>query len=277
MSLISLLIAIAAERHLSQRWHFSSFYRLYLRTINKLGFSSPWANQSALALFILAPVALLALALYVLDNTVLDLLLSTLVLIVCFGCFTTRESYKQYLLSAFRGDLTAAELHHQELQKNKNEEETSFGHLLVWLNYRYYLAIMIFYVVFGAAGALFYRLLVTVSEGQTTAQYEDNQDAPTWAKRWLFYVDWLPARMVAFSYMLVGHFSKALTEFLEGFFAFTRQPKTILVNVAEKAEDFMLDPEDCTAEPCILVKLAKRAVLLWLTIVAVLILSGLLA
>ena len=43
------------------------------------------------------------------------------------------------------------------------------------------------------------------------------------------------------------------------------------------SEDFMVDAGDCTAEPCLLVKLAKRTLLLFLVIIAVLILTGILS
>jgi AmpE protein len=49
-----------------------------------------------------------------------------------------------------------------------------------------------------------------------------------------------------------------------------------LISVAQKSEDFMVDPDDCTAEPCLLVRLAKRTLLLCLAVIAVLILTGIL-
>jgi AmpE protein len=92
----------------------------------------------------------------------------------------------------------------------------------------------------------------------------------------LFWVDWLPVRMVAFGYMLVGHFSKAMPVWLENLFDINKQPNQILISVAQKSEDFMVDPDDCTAEPCLLVRLAKRTLLLCLAVIAVLILTGIL-
>jgi AmpE protein len=182
----------------------------------------------------------------------------------------------------------------------------SFGQLLVWLNYRYFIAIMIFFVVFGPAGALFYRLLVTMNESpeifENVAKEESvdtendeadiNVNAESKAKATpidnieknktpllkdiLFWVDWLPVRLVAFGYMLVGHFSKAMPVWLENFFDIKKQPNQILISVAQKSEDFMVDPDDCTAEPCLLVRLAKRTLLLCLAVISVLILTGIL-
>ena len=74
--------------------------------------------------------------------------------------------------------------------------------------------------------------------------------------------------------MLVGHFSKALPVWLESFFEIKKPADQILGDVAKKSEDMMIDNQDCTAEPCLLVRLAKRNLLLLLAVVAVLTLSG---
>ena len=74
--------------------------------------------------------------------------------------------------------------------------------------------------------------------------------------------------------MLVGHFSKALPVWLENLGNFSKAPHEVLISVAEKSEDIMLDNGDCTAEPCLLVRLAKRTSLLCLTVLALLILTG---
>ena len=219
-------------------------------------------------------------------------------------------------MSAFRGEPTTCELQHSQLQQETSSSPMSFGQLLVWLNYRYFIAIMIFFVVFGPAGALFYRLLVTMNETPEALEKECTKDeikanthsdtadvntessdepepsaevkAETHAtsstekvetpilEDILFWVDWLPVRIVAFGYMLVGHFSKAMPVWLENLFDINKQPNQILISVAQKSEDFMIDPEDCTAEPCLLVKLAKRTLLLCLAAIAILILTGIL-
>ena len=165
---------------------------------------------------------------------------------------------------------------------------------------------MIFFVVFGPAGALFYRLLVTMNETpealdkectkddtqinvenddtETSVEVEEEPQATNSSEEMetpilkdiLFWVDWLPVRIVAFGYMLVGHFSKAMPVWLENLFDINKQPNQILINVAQKSEDFMVDPDDCTAEPCLLVRLAKRTLLLCLAAIAILILTGIL-
>lgn len=306
MSLISLLIALAAERYLSSTaWQFKTYFNAYVGVFKSSKLMNS-AKQSIMLqlVFIAIPVVICDLLLELVDDGVLYLIFSTLILIVCFGCVKTRQCYKDYLMSAFRGEPTTCELHHKQLQQDTKSAPMSFGQLLVWLNYRYFIAIMIFFVVFGAAGALFYRLLVTMNEAPVTLEQEcteeeekaetesqnnevdmnastqstesaDNSET-TLLKDILFWVDWLPVRIVAFGYMLVGHFSKAMPVWLENLFDINKQPNQLLVTVAQKSEDFMIDPEDCTAEPCLLVRLAKRTLLLCLAVISVLILTGIL-
>ncbi len=276
MSLISLLIALAAERYLSSPlWQFNTFYQQYLMLVTKVkALPSPWQSSFTCALFIAAPVLVVSVFLELIDDSLLHLIISTLLLIVCFGCFKTRDCYKNYLMSAFRGEATTCDMHHLQLQEDKAQPKMSFGQLLVWLNFRYFIAIMLFFVLFGAVGALFYRLLVTVAEGQTSEELPLNEDVNQQVKQWLFWIDWPLVRLVAFGYMLVGHFSKALPVWLESIFDVHKLPHNVLSSVAQKSEDFMIDEDDCTAEPCLLVRLAKRTLLLCLAVIALLILSG---
>ena len=306
MSLLSLLIALAAEKSLSSSfWRFDYYYQIYASFFQCNDSLSKFKDSTlGYTLFLLLPVVIIYAILSLVDDGLLHFIISTLVLIVCFGCFTARHSYKQYLHAAFRGEETTSELFHQQLLQDKNLPPMSFGQALVWLNYRYYIAIMLLFTVFGAPGVVFYRLLTTVIEQQNGCSLDqsaiksnnDNLDAiehlysrkentineddkdnipyiSSGCKKYhdiLFYVDWLPVRMASFGYMFVGHFSKALPMWLESFFDGKKATHLVLTDVAQKSEDIMVDKEDCTAEPCLLVRLSKRNVLLLLAIIAIL-------
>jgi AmpE protein len=279
MSLISLLIALAAERYLSSRaWQFNTYYKHYLKFIKRSSFvDSPWGSIVASYIALFVPAVACYFLLDLVDDGLLNIIISTIVLIICFGCIATRDKYKSYLKAAFQGEVTTCELHHQQLQQDKKITEMSFGQLLVWLNYRYFIAIMVIFVLFGAPGALFYRLLTTVNEGSTVEELEISDEVSQSMIRFQFWLDWLPVRVVSFGYMLVGHFSKALPVWLESLFDVNKAPHQLLITVAEKSEDIMVDANDCTAEPCLLVRLAKRTLLLCLAVIAILVLTGILA
>ena len=311
MSLLSLLIALAAERSLSSNvWRFDYYYQQYVTFFqNNKTLSQLKSSTLSYTLFLLLPVAAVYGILTLVDDGLLHLIISTLILIVSFGCFSTRKAYKEYLHASFRGEQTTAELHHKQLLQDKNLPDMGFGQALIWLNYRYHIAIMLFFVVFGAPGVVFYRLLTTVIEQQngcaldysvdeqniTTQANEDSSNVEenthddknpseqnvlnisSGCKNYheiLFFLDWLPVRITSFGYMFVGHFSKALPMWLESLFDTHKPTHQILIDVAKKSEDIMVDDDDCTAEPCLLVRLAKRNVLLILAVISVLTLTG---
>ncbi|MBL4822713.1 MAG: beta-lactamase regulator AmpE [Colwellia sp.] len=315
MSLLSLLIALAAEKSLSSSfWRFDYYYQKYARFFQRNTTASKFKGSTlSYTIFLLLPVAVIYGILLLVGDGLLHLIISTLVLIVCFGCVTTRNSYKQYLHAAFRGEQTTSELFHQQLLQDKNLPTMGFGQALIWLNYRYYIAIMIFFTMFGAVGVVFYRLLTTVIEQQNSdslaqskntscddnsaddnsieieqlnkneesSSDEDNRYSTpcvsSGCKNYhhiLFYLDWLPVRITSFGYMFVGHFSKALPMWLESFFDGKKPIHKILTDVAQQSEDTPIDKNDCTAEPCLLVRLSRRNVLLLLASIATLTLFG---
>jgi AmpE protein len=376
MSLISLLIAIAVERSLSSSvWGFQYYFQQYQKFFGKnISTEKKQTTKVTLAsiAFIGIPVICVAFTLSIIDNGLIHVALSTVILIICLGCTATRASYKEYLTSAFRGEETTTKLHHQQLLSDKNLPPMGFGQALVWLNYRYYVAIVLFFIAFGAAGAVFYRLLTSVIEQQNKACQEQSATAATDDSQAndfegndskgndfegnhskgndfegndfegndfegnhsedndseeehstvditeaalkktpeasadleqsvdestphesaitpciangcnnhhdiLFWVDWLPVRITSFGYMFVGHFSKAMPVWLENCFDFNKPTHQILIDVAVKSEDILVEEHDCTAEPCLLVRLAKRNALLVLAVIAVLTLTGVLS
>ena len=276
MGLISLLIALACQKVLSsQYWQFNFYYCHYLKFLKRFSFfSTPYKSELSASLTILLPTLVVYYLLDWLGNGLIYLVVSTLVLIVCFGCIKTRQTYKNYIMSAFRGDMTTCDLYVEQLQQDKHLPNLGFGEILVWLNYRYFIVIMMMFVAFGPAGVLFYRLLVTANEKQSEQSDIASEVTSSWLSKVLFIVDWLPVRIVAFGYMFVGHFSKALPVWLENIFEINKPAYKLLNQVAKQSEDFMVDKDDCTAEPCLLVRLAKRTTMLCLSIIALLTLMG---
>lgn len=276
MSLLSLLFALAVERSLpSKIWQFSFYFNKVLAFAKQFKLlKSPVDNIFSAALFIIIPTIAVALALAFVKGTIFELAFLCLVLLICIGCSFTRESYKCYLQAAFRGELTTCDLHYQQLIQDKKLPDMGFGQVLIWLNFRHYIAVMLLFVCFGLPAVVLYRMLLTVTEYQANDDEQVNEDVKQKLATILFWIDWPMVRLVSFFYMLVGHFSKALPVWLESCFDFGKQPYQILTSVAKESEDFQLDPGDCTAEPCLLVRLAKRALLLLLAIVAVLTITG---
>lgn len=281
MALISLLISLATERILSSKyWHFNTYFSRYIKFacgfVSKDEISKSYLN---VLLFAFIPSFIVWLVIEYIDHSIVHFVVSTGILMICFGCSAVRESYKNFLNSAMRGDKVAADHYKQELQQEKSLENESYGQTLVWLNYQYYLALMLIFILLGASAVVFYRILVVMVN--KAVDDEGNEFLPDTAshlaKNLLHYLDFIPSRFVAFGYMLVGHFSKASTVWLEGLLNYSMAPRKYLCEVAKISEDCKVDENDLSAEPILLVKLAKRNVLLLLAATAFMTIAGVLS
>lgn len=272
MTLISLLIALAVERVMvSKQWNFNFYYSHYLNIAR--GFVSKGEiskNKLNVIVFALVPALIVWLLISVIDSRLIEFVFATAGLIVCFGSDKIRSAYKNYLNAAMRGDDVAVDLHQQELQQDQANQNESFGQTLVWLNYQYYMAILLLFICVGIGGVIFYRMLISMANNRKNEEGETHLSATAvkHAHEILHYIDIIPTRFVAFGYMLVGHFSKASKVWLEGSLNFTQSPRKYLCDVAKTSEDIVFEEGDLTAEPTILVSLAKRNVMLLLAAVA---------
>lgn len=271
MTLISLLFVLAMERLATQNkyWQAEFYVSHYQTLITQRGWLGESINAWWLAGLVGLPALLLFLLLHSLENNLVSFVISTAVLMVCVGCPALRATYKSYLQAANRGDLEACSLYADQLGHDDSSSAT-FGQNLVWLNYRHYAAIILYFVVFGAAGAVLYVLARSLH----SYLLEQQHSAASHADQLMHVLDWLPVRITALGFLLVGHFSRAFPIWLSHFPDPAMEAKTLLVDVSRAAEEVETDEHDCTEEPCILVRLAKRNLMFMLVIISLLTLSG---
>lgn len=276
MSLLSLLFALTVERSISAKfWQISFYINSFIRIAKRSKFcATPIDNMIVASIFILVPTVVVWVASYSFQHSIFELLLSCAVLIVCIGCQFTREKYKCFLRSAFRGDLKTCSNEYKALIESKNLPDLGLGQVLIWLNFRYYIAIILIFIALGPVAVVFYRMLLTLVEYKADDESSSHSQVQKKLGYVLFVIESVFVRFVALMYMLVGNFSKALPTWLESIFDVNKQPYTVLSEVAKQSEDFQLDEDDCTAEPCLLVRLAKRSLLLLLAVIAVLTITG---
>ncbi len=147
----------------------------------------------------------------------------------------------------------------------------SFGQHLTWLNYQHYAAVMLWFIAFGAPGALFYSL----SRSTTEALCDANHPSKSAAGRLMFALDYIPVRVTAFGMLMMGHFSRALPEWIKYALQFDVPAYDVLTQISSKAEiltpdEQQLQAENAAMEPKVLVKLAKRNVIFLLVITSAL-------
>jgi AmpE protein len=271
MTLISLLLVLLVERVTtkSQYWQAGFYTDKYLHSIkSRDGFNSS-SKSWILALAIFVPVMIVYLVVQKFAGGLVELVISTAILMICVGCPAIRAIYKCFLQAANRGDLQACSMYEDQISGD-DKGTTSFGLNLVWQNYRHYTAVILWFAACGAAGAIFYVLVRELDSKLSN----DNEQVGHQIKRLLNIVDWIPVRITALGFLLVGHFSRAFPTWLGYLPDPAVQAKTLLLDVSKKAEEIEPDENDCTEEPCTLVRLAKRNVMFLLVIIALLTLTG---
>lgn len=97
--------------------------------------------------------------------------------------------------------------------------------LLIYEGYQGWFAILFFFLVFGPEGALAYRLLQLYSRFPEAGL----------AQRLLFYVDWLPARLVAATFSLTGDFLASRDKLLASFSQASQSASEVLISTARAA------------------------------------------
>lgn len=269
MTLISLLLVLALDRVTTKSdiWRSETYMLPYLDFLKSNDWlyspGKPWQIYLAVAL----PTMLFWALFQYLDSSLLILLCNLAILFVAVGCPHIRDKYKGYLQASNRGDFAARDLFAEELKYNP-ESGTSFGQHMVWINFRYYFAIAVWFLILGGTGAVLY-LTARIVESQSP-----DEPARNAAGRVLTILDWIPARLSACGFLLVGHFTQGVKAFSRYLLDITISAKEIVTQVAKSSEEVEADDQDCTEEPCTMLRLAKRNMMLLLAVTAVLTLGG---
>ncbi len=208
MSFLVLLLAVWIEKFSALR-HRVQRDGGWIRELNKLESSErlagkPWLVLTILVLF---PIALLALLLVVLEPVAYGLLaLPVHLLVVIYslgrgdllgGLGPFRDAWRREDLQA------AAHVAKRDLNicADSGEEllDRVQGHLL-WEAYQSFFAVIFWYFVLGPVAALAYRLLALAEEHGTNPALVER------AAQLRHAFDWVPVRLLAASFALVGNF-----------------------------------------------------------------------
>lgn len=279
MTLIVLLLVLLVERVglNSNSWQADRYVGWYT---NKYANKVKDDDSLSLLFFILIPAIVVGVVLFVLDSRLLDFIVSLLVLGVCIGHYPIRNLYRQYLNAKERNDEEAMAILHQNLSNKNSPDDVNdtIGETLLWANFKFYAAPIFYYVVLGVPGVIFYTTLLFVTDEE---KMEDHTSKlKTW-QEWAFFV---PARLVSLGFMFVGHFGSGLDAWLRLAGAVERPSREVLTEVAMAAEGQTKANDDSEQNPEqnldrihnaeLMVRLAKRNMVLFLVVVALLTLYG---
>ena len=208
MSFLVLLLALWIEKFSALR-HRVQRDGGWIRELNKLESSERLAKQPwlVLTILVLLPVALLALLLVVLEPVAYGLLaLPVHLLVVIYslgrgdllgGLGPFRDAWRREDLQA------AAHVAKRDLNIGADSGEQLLDRVqahLLWQAYQSFFAVIFWYFLLGPVAALAYRLLALAQEhGQNPALVER-------AAQLRHAFDWVPVRLLAASFALVGNF-----------------------------------------------------------------------
>ncbi|MFV3403697.1 MULTISPECIES: regulatory signaling modulator protein AmpE [Pseudomonas] len=237
MSFLVLVLVLWIEKFsaLRQRVQRDGFFLGELTRLERTGKTQPaWA----LALLVLAPVALLVLLLHVLEPVAYGLLalpLHLLVLLYSLGRGDVKAALGPFRDAWRRGDDQAA-LHVAERDLGLAADDSEGlikrvqGHLL-WQAYQSFFAVIFWYFLLGPGAALAYRLL---------ALSADNSRQPGLqglAGQLRHALDWLPVRVVALSFALVGNFVAVTRVMLHALLDWQASAAQLVAQVGRVADD----------------------------------------
>lgn len=267
MSFLVLLLALWIEKFSALR-HRVQRDGGWIRELNKLENSERLANKPWLVLTILVlfPVALLALLLVVLEPVAYGLLaLPVHLLVVIYslgrgdllgGLGPFRDAWRREDLQA------AAHVAKRDLDICADSGEQLLdrvqGHLL-WQAYQSFFAVIFWYFLLGPVAALAYRLLALAEEhGHNPALVER-------AAQLRHAFDWVPVRLLAASFALVGNFVAVSRVMLHELLNWNISAAQLINKVGLAAGEIpppVVGPEGINTLDC-LWELLLRAAVLW--------------
>ncbi|MCO8164102.1 regulatory signaling modulator protein AmpE [Pseudomonas sp. 21LCFQ010] len=217
MSFLVLLLAIVIEK-------FSALRRqvqrdgAWLKQLARLEAAPRTARQPwlVLALVVLLPVLVLHLAMLIIGSVAYGWMLlpvHLLVLIYSLGRGDVLAALGPFRDACRRGDAQAAvHVAERDLQVQADNEQQLISGVqaqLLWQAYQGFFAVIFWYALLGPVAALAYRLLALSAEKATSKPVAERAGQLRHA------FDWIPVRLLAASFALVGNFAAVSRELLQ--------------------------------------------------------------
>ena len=273
MTFLAMIIALV----LQQAWggsnpvHTDDWYRSWYSEVRRWGV--PPAIKLTLA--VLAPALLAYVILDALEPVLFGLLwigAAVWLLVYALGRGDFREQMDNYRRQCLGGNFEGAFLaagaqmgHAAEGEDPASEEEVHCmaQRALLYEGFQRWFAVLFWFVVLGPAGALAYRLL----------QLCHDELEPELAARCLFYVDWMPARLLAATFVVTGDFVGSRDEFLGALQSASRDTGELLYRVGSAALSALPGKEEnfggwAAAQNLAFTGLLKRSAGAWLVVIS---------
>ncbi|AIR02864.1 transcriptional regulator [Pluralibacter gergoviae] len=281
MTLFTTLLVMIAERlfKLGEHWQLDHRLETLFRRVKHYSFSM----TILMTLLAMLVVYLIQRALDGLLFNVPLLLMWVLVGVLCMGAGKVRLHYHAYLKAASRSDVHARDAMASELTLihgvppdcDEGEFLRELQNALLWINFRFYLAPLFWFVVGGPYGPVLLVGYAFLRAWQSwLARYQTPRHRlQSGIDAILHVVDWIPVRLVGVVYALIGHGEKALP----AWFASLGDRHSSQYQVLSRLAQFSLAREphmDKVETPKAAVSMAKKASYVVVVIMALLTIYG---
>ncbi|EMH4163084.1 beta-lactamase regulator AmpE [Pluralibacter gergoviae] len=281
MTLFTTLLVMFAERlfKLGEHWQLDHRLEVLFRRVKHYAFSMT---------ILMTLIAMLVT--YLIERVLTGLLFNVPLLIawvlvgaLCIGAGKSRLHYHAYLKAASQNDAHARKTMASELTLihgvspdcDEREFLQELQNALLWINFRFYLAPLFWFVVGGYYGPV---LLVGYAFLRAWQSWLARYQTPRHRQQSgidaiLHVVDWIPVRLVGVVYALIGHGEKALP----AWFASLGDRHTSQYQVLTQLAQFSLAREphvDKVETPKAAVSMAKKASYVVVVIMALLTIYG---
>ena len=214
---------------------------------------------------------------------VVQLLFWIVIGLLCIGAGSVRLHYHAYLKAASHDDLAAhqamaAELtliHGVPVECSEGEFLRELQNALLWINFRFYLAPLFWFVAGGQWGPV---LLVGYAFLRAWQSWLARHKSPleraqSGVDKILHLLDWIPVRLAGVAYALLGHGERALPAWFASLTDWRSAQYQVLTSLAQFS--LARDPHlDKVETPRVAVALAKRVSLVLVVVVALLTIYG---
>lgn len=286
MTLIAIILALLAERMLGHvpGWGTPLLLRGYVTALRRvIPLSTLWRGALAIPLLMTLPLGLTWWLQHAIQSPVAHLLFSGLVLFLCLGPRDLADDVHLWLRARAEGDKAAADRLARLLLKGPGRYADAelpqtrglLGALFIQSHERLF-GVLLWFFVFGAAGAVFYRIASRLP--RLLMEVEESPAAEA-AETLHALAAWVPARITAALFGLAGSLDDAIKEYrllMEGPpHGWRSHTWAVLAEVASGSIEFET-ADGASAEPATLDLAAKevlslqfRALMILLAFVAV--------
>lgn len=252
MTLFTLLLVLAWERLFKLGEHWQLDHRLEVVFTRLRHFS---LVQTILLTAVW--MVLVGLVLRLVQNIMFGLpllLIWILICLLCIGAGGIRKHYRAYLKAARQGDAHATDkmaeelalIHGLPMDSGEKARLESLQNALLWINFRYYLAPIFWFVVCVSYGPVALAGYAMLRGYQTwlARHHTPLQRSQSGIDRILHWLDWIPVRLVGVAYALLGHGERALPAWFASLGDFRSSQYQVLTQLAQYslAREPHLDP-----------------------------------